>query len=246
MAKIDTFTLLSPDPINFYSLKIYKPTLSDISKMGYGNFKRVSNLLMLNDIQISSYYEKQGIKNGELEPFLFLLQNSASDKTFFLEIQLAFFTYFKKQVLITKSGFFVDNDKKEKICISRDRFNEFQNIIRQINMNYDEDDEREIITDNLKMKQKFMEKRKLLRKTKEREKQRDQDNGKTLTLGQIISGLCTYDSGYNMTNVWNLTIYQLYDQFYRCQKREKYQNDYKALLAGADNNKIKLSYWIKD
>lgn len=38
---------------------------------------------------------------------------------------------------------------------------------------------------------------------------------KKLTLGNIVSKLCAANIGYNLLNIYELTIYQLYDQFFQ-------------------------------
>lgn len=39
---------------------------------------------------------------------------------------------------------------------------------------------------------------------------------KTMSLGNIISKLCAASPSYNLLNVYELTIFQLYDQFFQC------------------------------
>ncbi len=36
-----------------------------------------------------------------------------------------------------------------------------------------------------------------------------------INLANIISALSIQHNSYNMTNIWSLTVYQLYDQFFR-------------------------------
>lgn len=38
---------------------------------------------------------------------------------------------------------------------------------------------------------------------------------KTMSLGNIISKLCAADTSYNLLNIYDLTIFQLYDQFFQ-------------------------------
>ena len=249
LMKIDKGSLLSPFPLNFYGLKIYKPTLREIyGEIGFANYNRYTNLLTMSNIEIEKYYNSINQPVEELEPFLWLLKMAKQDNTFLLELTLAFFTYLKKKLIIKDDKFYFQEDKKF-FCLTRENFSDFQKIIRLLNcadLDEDEEEEREIITDNLKMKKKFLEKRKKLKEAKAKEKLKNQQKGEKIDAAGVISALCVYNSGYNMMNVWDLTIYQLYNQFQKSQKKEKHDNDYSALLAGADSKKIKLTNWIKD
>ena len=85
----------------------------------------------------------------------------------------------------------------------------------------EEEEDDEIITDDLEMKKKFEEARKKLKLAKAKAR------------------------GYTLFNVWDLTIYQLYDQFKRLQLKEDYETGTQMLLAGVDSKKVDLQYWIK-
>lgn len=53
---------------------------------------------------------------------------------------------------------------------------------------------------------------KIAQKKKEAKKQGKQNQ---IGLGNIISYLCSQNCGYTFFNIWDLTIYQLFDQFFR-------------------------------
>ncbi|CRH60014.1 Uncharacterised protein [Chlamydia trachomatis] len=76
-----------------------------------------------------------------------------------------------------------------------------------INKMYDVEEEREIISPNEKLKQKFIKARLKLREAKKREREKNSQKGDGITLPDIISSLCAYGIGYTMLNVWDLTIY---------------------------------------
>lgn len=251
MNKINKGILLSPFPIIFEGLPIYKPTLKEIYySIGFENYHRATNLLTITDIEIEKYYKSIDQPIEELEPFLWLLNAAKSSEVFLLELSFAFFTYLKKQVVIKDDNFcFFDEETGASFFLTRNNFSNFQKIIRQINGDDDfDEDEREIITDNLRMKKKFLEKRKKLKEAKEKQrlKAKEQNKGNEIGIPDMISSLCIYNVGYNLTNVWDLTIYQLYNQFQKCQRKDDYDKNYQALLAGADKTKIKMKSWIKD
>lgn len=83
-----------------------------------------------------------------------------------------------------------------------------------------------------------------LREAKRLEREKNAKNGDGITLPDIITSLCACGVGYTMYNVWDLTIYQLYEAFERVQAKDKYDKEYAAILAGADPKKVKLKNWM--
>lgn len=68
-----------------------------------------------------------------------------------------------------------------------------------------------------------------------------------LSLNDIISSLAAKHPNLNLFNIWDLTIYQLYDQFKRIQLIDDYDFSIQANLHGADIKKIKhWSYTTKE
>lgn len=246
MTSINKLDLLSNEPIQFQNrLQIYKPTLAQIVKMGYENFSRASKILTLTDTQIQDQLESQGIFNQTYSPLSYLLLIS-KNALFFLEVQLAFTTYIQKPVILNFEKNFIEIpfEKEDSFILDEANFPDFQHILNLILGNTQEI-EREIISENEKMKRKFLEKRKMLQRAKEKERLRDSGKEKGLDLADMVSAVCTYGVGYNYTNVWDLTIYQLHEQFVRCQKKDKFEHDYQALLQGADKKKVHIKDWIK-
>lgn len=262
MVKINDFDLLSFEPINFHGLLIYKPTLADISKMGKENFDGITNLLCIQEKnlkkQFLNLFPENFIDGQDAElynPYNFFIRQSKNNELggdlIFLKLQLAFFTYIQRQIQISNGNIVALARTKEEqdFVFSQETFEDFQHIIRLINcLDIQEEEEPEIQTDNLTMKQKFEEKRKLLKQAKAKEKEKNAENGieKGLTLEQVISYVCAFPSSYNMTNVWNLTIYQLFDQFQKLQAKENYDHKIILLSSGMmDAKKLDVKYWIK-
>lgn len=260
IAKIDRTSILAGNSVNFGPITIYQPTLKDINKIGYDQFARITNLLTISESDLLLMYHQEHIEEGETNPILWLYENCLKNPTFFLELQIGFLTYIKEEVFLDTENkgfkFLVDGEKilpggkivkaQEFFFLNKTNFPEFQSIIRLLNMSEEEEDD-EIITDDLEMKKKFEEARKKLKlaKAKARAEQAAKHRGKEITLPDIVSSLCAYGVGYTLFNVWDLTIYQLYDQFKRLQLKEDYETGTQMLLAGVDSKKVDLQYWIK-
>lgn len=258
LKSIDPLVLMSGDPIDFGPLKIHQLTLKEIKQIGYRSFSRFTNLLTIDESQLLLFYEKEKISDGTTIPILYLYEQSIKNPTVFLEIKIGFFTYLKEEVFLDTEKkcfkFLVPAEKKlpngeilktkDFFFLDQTNFSQFQNIIRLINMDLEEEDD-EIITDDLEMKEKFEKARRKLKLAKAKEKAKKAENGQQISVLEIISSLCAFGIGYNLFNIWDLTIYQLYDQFKRCQMKEDYNVGIKLISAGANSKEINLEHWIR-
>lgn len=249
MDNYSTFDYLSNEPLDFYGLKIYKPTLKDIDKMTISRYNRITSLIAISEMDLRDLTEELGMnvndfENSYFNPYNYIILQS-QNKLFFLELRLAFVTYIKKDIKIVGGNIQCALDNKEIFTFTKENFSEFQKIIRKINFIPDDEEFPEIISDNEVMKKKFEEKRKLLMETKRKERKKTAKSENSVGFGEVVSSLCGYNMGYNLINIWDLTIYQVYEQFKRGRLKESYESDVSAILAGADSHKIDLVYWIK-
>lgn len=84
-----------------------------------------------------------------------------------------------------------------------------------------------------------------IQKQKEKAKKKNEKKDKMVTLGDIISSLCVQSNSYNLINIWDLTIYQLYDQFAR--QNMKTQIDITGLKWAAwGSEPFDFSLWYKN
>ena len=245
MANYSKSDLLSKAPLDFHGLTIYKPTLNEIQQIGFDNYNRYTARITLSILDIAKFLEEQRIGGDVPSPLHFTIDTCNGNPIAFLELQIAFFTYLRKPIEISGDTIVIIDEQPDKnFVLDESNFNEFQEVILMINKMYDVEEEREIISPNEKLKQKFIKARLKLREAKKREREKNSQKGDGITLPDIISSLCAYGIGYTMLNVWDLTIYQLYDQFEKVTGKDRYDKDYAAILAGADAKKIKLKNWM--
>ncbi len=77
---------------------------------------------------------------------------------------------------------------------------------------------------------------------KETGKKKVQD--KSMNLGNIVSKFCILSSGYTLLNVYDLTVFQLYDQFFQCSYLKAMRiNDMAYSMHGGD--KYDSQAWLK-
>jgi len=124
-------------------------------------------------------------------------------------------------------------------CISRDNYNEIRDAI--LRLNYIK------VEDNIKT-QTFAsdEARELWEKAqkylKETNKSKVQD--KNMSLGNLISKFCALNNGYTLFNVYELTVFQFYDQFFQnSYLRAMSINDMAYSMYGGE--KYDAQAWLK-
>lgn len=105
----------------------------------------------------------------------------------------------------------VSDDKPDPTIvgeITRNNFDEFREVLLQTNhISFDKKQDAAVTGNNeLLKKWEYAEKM-------NRDLQNKTDNDDNATLGNVISKLCSAGTGITFANVWDLTVYQAYDQF---------------------------------
>lgn len=127
----------------------------------------------------------------------------------------------------------------EKYVINRDNFDDVVNMIQLQNnpekSASDEDDYNpsnelaKSIAEKLKRSKEIVEKSKAL-----------ESDGDGLTIPDIISAVSAMSNSLNKLNIWDLTIYQLYDEFARLTKIDNYRLQIQASMWSSD---IEIEHW---
>jgi hypothetical protein len=66
-----------------------------------------------------------------------------------------------------------------------------------------------------------------------------------INLETNLMAICCMNMGLNPLNIGKISLASVGKLTEMYQNKEKYDIDTRALIAGADAKKIKLSYWIK-
>lgn len=221
--KLSYFELLSPEPVYIEHVGgIISPTLKDISLIGIQTYQYyVSLLLMENDV------------------FEALPQNTELATLF--QLTLSFF--FREAVTYSASDncFIVYADDKAVGVISKDNFSSITDLICQrISMKSKQTEELSKVKS-----QKAMEIMKKLQKGRAaKAKQTKAD--RNLELGNIISAVANKSQSLNILNIWDLTVFQLWDCFARISNNNVYDIQAMSVAAyGNKDNHFDFNSWFK-
>ena len=211
MESIDKFTLIAGDDIRWNDMiTIRQPTLMDIRSVGYHKYQAYLSVLL---IQKQNILDMMSVDDPQLRHALDLYMILGADddiRSMFIEA-LSFFI--REPVSFDNGSFYIG-------CIPATSriLDPVKSIICEISY---------IKQDTPPEEPKFASKRarEIWLKTQkgkrelEKAKAKNKKGDDSMELPNLISAVAAEHPGYNLTNIWNLTVYQLYDQFARINTR---------------------------
>lgn len=268
--KLDYVSLLSPIPFYIHNVgSVKSPTILEISRITYPVYQSyLSNLLL----DIDSYYEEinrddsiylnqftQEEKNTILnvkEEYFSLEEKCQNDISFFNvmifdknlvdKITCVLNFFFEDEVVYDNDnkifllfdGTLDTNGKKNTTGIIFEKNYDFviDIILQRANVSRKE---------NKKPKVKNKTAQKLLEKIEKGNKKVKTKEDKKMELGNLISSLSAHSKTLNIINIWDLTIFQLYDQFTRVRYDDSYtMNSTSVSVWGDKENKFDDTIWF--
>lgn len=76
---------------------------------------------------------------------------------------------------------------------------------------------------------------------KKRQQQESDNKNEDIDITDIISAVSSKSNSINKLNIWDLTLYQLYDEYSRLELIDNYDFSIKAVMAGAE--KVDVKHW---
>lgn len=229
--------------------EIYPLTLKEIAEIGEMNYHKYLNVLTFNIEDIKASDEEEG-KVADFTPFEILLANIffADEELRFEEtVADALMLFFREKPTFDKRGFFYFGKLSEGRTIDQDNFDELRKVIMEQNCLLTEKEKEDIYNPANERARKIAEKLNKARKkiAELKKKQSEEGNSPSLTLFDLISILASNGNNLNISNIWELTMYQFNNQFNRMKMLDEYEINVQALLHGADSSKIELKHYMR-
>jgi len=219
--------LLAGQPIDIGIGKIHPLTLREIMNIGEITYNQYLSILLFNKTLLQQEELKQ---LSDFEVFsVYCFYNESFRNLSFKALEL----FFKETPLITKEGV-VFFDKQR--VFNESAFNQMRLVLKKQNYLKDES-EKEFKPANDKARE-LQEK---LKQIKSKIKEQNKNDG--LNLSDIISIVSAYLPNVNIFNVWDLTVYQLYELYIRLIMKDKYESEFAIYLQGEDPKKLDLKHW---
>lgn len=205
-------------------------SLREIVEIGFSNYNKIVGYTLIdeNEANMTTYrylknicLEKEEYRNAILSSLQYL---------------------FGINIAVNNSGFTYINKEDKYIPISEEIFKDAVEIIKIQNCFYKfGEDENEFNPSSEKARQII---EKTLKARKKVAELKNQENGESesLTLFDLTSIVATNCNGLSILNVWDLTFFQLNNQFNRMAMLDNYKINIRAMLAGASD--IELTSWM--
>jgi len=262
--RLDYFTLLCDKPINISIGRLKAPTLDDIGNITFTVFGKYTVYLKLTP---SEYYKTINKEQKELfwdylteeqqDGFslydLILVEDDVRDT--FVEI---FNFFFIEKIIFRDNLFYIVNVDKESPddleltvdnvigVINPANILDVVDLIQQICC-LKSDDPLDEVKPKFKNKKAEMLYQRMLKAKQEQEEQAAKKNSVNMQLANIISATAAKTPGLNIINIWQLTIFQLYDQFGKIQNDDiHYMNSVRVAVWGDENKQFDPSLWYKN
>ena len=260
--RFDYGTQISPFPIPLSVGMLRKPKLRDIADpkskpaMSFTKFMFYEFLISMTP---KEFFTKAEVEKGQ-EFWDSLSEEEKRGLTVYDLIQLnptlmqnflEVFNFFFEETVLFVDGVFVlvnpdkdysiDTPQREDIVgvIDSHNFSEILNYIQQVCCIAQEEEEIP------KFKNKIAER--LYYQIKEGERERNKKADKDLTLPNVISAVTAKHYSLNYTNIWDLTIFQLLDNFGRMREGSIYEIEWtRVAVWGDEKNTFDPARWYKN
>ncbi len=245
--KLSYFDLLSPDPINIPNAGgIISPKLRDISSIGIHTYQYYLSILLLD---LKSYFTMLGQEEQyealsdkeKSQIYLFDLLTINEQSIKLLQAVLNFFI--KEEVIYSsqKKCFLVQDNHTVIGAVTKETYSQICDLICQRNCmksNQQED------LSHIKSKKALEIMKKLQKGRTEKAKQTKSD--KNMELGNIISAVANKSQSLNIINIWDLTVYQVWDCFSRLSNNTIYNIQSMSVAAwGNKDHSFDAAAWFK-
>lgn len=253
--KLSYSDLISPFPFKTSICSIKSPTLSDVWKITYDVYLSYIKILSLTP-QIFCTKINTSLENwfnslsGEQKQNITLLDICSVDNTIIPKISDALNFFIIENIFWNNelSSFVVYDSKDEKGNIIPKSFihskvwKELIGIIFQLNgINSNEEELQETKAKN----QKALEIMSKLKKGREKNK-KNKEPDKNLQLDNLVSVVANKHPSLNMLNIWDITVYQLWDAFSRLSENNLYDIGALSISVWGDEKKqFNISDWYK-
>lgn len=225
--------------MNVGDLQVKPITLREIKDIGYIQYNQYLSVLTLKkeelileskDIDISVFEliiksDSQMLKDLLVGAISFFLREKKDE----VLVHHLYGLIFGGTVKNPKDCFIVDNDNYGELVEVIKLQNGIVTISEFDNFSPENDKANSIIA-------KFKKGREEVKKAKAK---KDKGDGSNIDFADIVSAVSTKSNTYNKTNVWDLTIYQLYDEYKRLEMISGYETSIMAMVQGAKVDNLK-------
>jgi hypothetical protein len=225
--------LLKGSPIEFQNVGIIYPvTLKEIADgIGFMKYNQYLSVIALDKYDIKEQLQT----TEDIEVFDFLVINALKGAEDYKKLIIESLSWiFREPIHVDEFGFFYLGKTEDQRIIHKGNFQELVGLVMQMNHIEREEDEFAELEANAANEQA----RKMIQRLRENKRElKKHVKNKGIDLISMLSGIAWKCSNVNIFNIWDLTIYQLYDAYYRICVVDEYNNTMRGLYAGTIDSK---------
>lgn len=247
LLKLSYFELLSPDPVFLPNAGgILSPKLRDISSIGIHTYQYYLTILLLD---VKSYFAMIGqaeayealSEEEKIQLNIFDLLTFHEQSANLLQQALDFFLKEHVRYSSDQKCFLVQEADETVGMITRETYPRICDVICQRNC-VKSNQEEDLSQVRSKKALEILKKLQKGRAMKAKQTKSDED----LELGNIISAVANKSPSLNITNIWDLTVFQVWDCFSRLSNNNIYAIQSMSVAAwGNKENYFDAGAWYK-
>lgn len=241
----DKNTLMAGVPMVVSGIRVRQPTLNEIFKgIGYDSYSAYMYVLgmtveqFVEANQLKEFFDKLSPADKETIHIFDLLSGDTPWRVLFAKA-LSFFIL--GEVSISDEQIVViDSDRT--VVLTATIYEQVRDsiLLAACLKNEEETAPKGFVNDAAKRAyERLMELKKTHKKTDKPVKANP-----SMAMWNVIGAVSAHSSSYNLISIWDLTVWQLYDQFYRISKQE-YLSGYAAKWAVWGSEKFDFDSWYK-
>ena len=235
--------LLSGNDIPFYGghINIHQPTIKEIGYIGEENFHVGLRFLLFDKNNLEDKSDLENVNDFDI--FIAIMNDKKSVKHKTNAIMVLTLMFPDVSFKIEKDKILLQQQENINVNSSINAFNfeEFQDIVRQMFcFNTFSGGEKYNPADAFaqKIADKFKKRQELLAKKSE-------ESGRKINLFSKYVSILAVGLQKNMNELFNYTVYQLFDEFIRFQKKQEFDIHLKAKMAGAEDSE-EVENWMEE
>lgn len=247
----DNYTLISGVPFDIGGVLVRQPTLHEIFKViGYDSY---SAYIYVVGLTLDQFFEANKTQLPGLREAFAEMPKELQEQLNIFEVLLAEPSW--RALLVKALSFFivgdivfdeengrlvVMRDGVDAVMVNADLFSDIRSFIYQAGC-FKAEDEKPKGFYNKAAKSKYEQ---LLALKGERDKQRVKKRDPDMEMWNLIGAVSANSNCYSLLNIWELTVFQLYDQFGRISKK-KFLDGYASKWAVWGTDKFDFDEWFK-
>lgn len=210
MKVVDYMTLIRGLPCSVNGITVYPPLLDDIAFVSYKAYEAYLSVFFLSAVDIGRII---GLEDGLLPPTTTSLQLITRVPELRAALMQSLSFFMRADVLYEEDAGYSIQLEDGIHYLSLDDIRDIRSVILQFCNIQDDAEVAPVKFKNARAKEIY---EKIQKKKAEKKKMSAMSKESlSMTLPNLISAVAAFSPTYNLLNIWQLTVYQLYDEFSR-------------------------------